>query len=122
MAFHPKTSYGEEERPTSKFNAAEAQNFRLDNLWQKCATLSINGATLINWNYELDVIWRELSADATEPEHKKIAAINIEVDKVLRDKAKLYKILNEKEIFLRKTQNLQGKGTAYADKEEESMD
>jgi len=34
MAFHPKTSYGEEERPTSKFNAAEAQNFRLDNLWQ----------------------------------------------------------------------------------------
>ena len=108
------------ERKLSKYNSAMAQQMRLDFLWQRCNELSCAG-NLQSWNWKLDALWRELSADATPEEAVTIDDINERYIKVIKDKGKMYQILIQKEIALRKIQNNQGKGTNYADSEEDMM-
>lgn len=125
---------------TSKFNSGMLINFRLNNLWIKTHTFATKGA-YSDWSAVLDRIWCELSADVAddkegETTNKKFYDIDEELSKIgvtnwgkiggfegKDAKAKLimtkqYRLLMKKEIFLRKLQNKQGKGTAYYDETE----
>jgi len=98
-----------------------SQIYRLNSLWEECGRLANHG-NLIAWNWRLDTIWRELSTDAEDKDFDEIKKINNEIGENKKDKEKLYPILNKKEIFLRKLQNKQGKGSEYYDPLEDEMD
>lgn len=134
-AFEPKLS---------KYNAAIAQLYRLDKLWQDANKHSRSGNLLL-WNYDLDCIWRELAPDAPYPKkeeksyEQKINSINknlvetnlfnlneihpwqINNEKKIEN-SKIYGILMIKEILLRFLQNAEKKGTAYEDSIDNYMD
>lgn len=109
----------------SKFNDAVFQIGRLNNSWIKCDSYSKAGK-LSMYKWELDVIWRELSADARK--HKdwdKIknikSKLNNKIANFKDDKNKLYYYLTLKEEFLRWVQNSVGKGSKYTDEDEDGM-
>ena len=125
---------------TSRFNSGMLINLRLNNLWVLTHTYARKGQ-YSDWSAVLDRIWCELSADVDEEKdgkasNKKFEDIEDELAKVgvtnwgkfggfegKDAKAKLimtkqYRLLMKKEIFLRKLQNKQGKGTAYYDESE----
>lgn len=103
----------------SKYNSALAQLYRLDNLFQKANEYSSKGQ-LNSWNWTLDTIWRELSPDSDKEHEKKMLSYNKLVIEH-RSKTTLYQVLQFKEIFLRKLQNKQGKGSSYIDPDEDSL-
>lgn len=111
----------EPEDKKSKYNQGLSQLFRIDNLWQ--SSQYYRGAGLINkWNDRLDMVWTELAADADKEDEK----VFIRYMKVIIENRGKKKILNQilmsKEIWLRKLQNKQGKGTAYLDESEDDFD
>lgn len=104
----------------SQFNSAFSQLYRLDNLFQQANYHSSHG-NIMAWNWVLDCIWRELAGDCNKPQIEKYYKYN---KKIAENKGKktLYQVLEFKEIFLRRLQNTQGKGTKYTDPDEDSMD
>jgi len=129
---------------TSKFNSGMLINFRLNNLWILTHNFARKGA-YSDWSAVLDRIWCELSADVAddkegEKTNKKFYDIDEDLSKIgvtnwakfggfegKDAKAKLimtkqYRLLMKKEIFLRKLQNKQGKGTAYYDESEDDWE
>jgi len=108
----------------AKFNSMTAILFRLDLLWKDAHAHSRSGQ-LMKWNWDLDKVFCELSADA-KPEHEEtFKKFNTEVFALSRDvtkRAELYEKLMEKEIFLRKLQNKQGMGVKYEAALDEYMD
>ena len=122
----------------SKYNSALAQLYRLDNLWKDCHRHSRMNM-FVKWNLDLDAIWRELSdwTKETDPECAEFKRLNLELQnaglfepltsqgfkgidlkKLSERSSKIYNLLMEKEIFLRRLQNKQGRaGTA-----EDSLD
>lgn len=102
---------------TSKYNEAVSQLYRINALWQACHDHSRNGQ-LIKWNWDLDAMWRELSADSDEKDAEKFYAFASQIKECRRSKEKLYSTLMLKEVFLRKLQNKQGKGSSYAEDDE----
>lgn len=111
-----------EAKRISKFNDSLNQNMRLHNLWDVCNNLSSSGK-LAEWNWKLDVIWRELSRDAEENDFQIMLKINKRIGETNKEKMKaaFYQLLNDKEIFLRKLQNKQGKGSSFKDAEEDEL-
>lgn len=133
----------------SKFNAALAQLYRLDDVWRDSSRHSRGGA-LNKWNLDLDAVWRELSEDiSTEAKFKKedkktmvetFDAFNKDLvdiglfkkptqlgfEAISKDdfsnKSKVYSVLMAKEIFLRRIQNWQGKGSVKEEDVEGYMD
>jgi len=122
----------------SKFNSGALINMRLNNLWVNAHDHKRNGKYL-SWNGDLDAVWCELGGDVKEDSDndKKYNEIDQELAKLspildwnnsgqynsISTKLKLkqtkqYKILIKKELFLRRLQNTQGKGTAYDDEED----
>lgn len=101
----------------SKYNAALAQLYRVDNLW-KSAHFNSRSGNLKEWNWDLDSIWRELASDAIPKDNKKFYTINNLIKRYKKNKPQFYRILEYKEIFLRKLQNSQGKGSAYYEDDE----
>ena len=129
---------------TSKYNSAIDQLKRINNLWQK-VNLAAETADFLKWNMVLDRIWCELGGDLGDStdDKKTIASFQAFNDKIVKlyplnsggsksfnppneiqqnKKALQYQTLLEKELFLRKLQNLQGKGTAYSDGEEDDFE
>jgi len=125
---------------TSRFNSGMLINLRLNNLWVLTHTYARKGQ-YSDWSAVLDRLWCELSADIEEDtagkeSNKKFNDIEDELAKVgvtnwgkfggFEEKdaktklimTKQYRLLMKKEIFLRKLQNKQGKGTAYYDESE----
>ena len=126
----------------SKINSAGLINLRLHRLWEDCNRHSRAGKFLA-WNGDLDRIWCELGGDVDEgkdtwnqwieisKEIKKIAPLKnwkpldgfTELDaNDYKNKGAQFDVLMNKELFLRKLQNKQGKGTAYAESIEDYMD
>jgi len=107
----------------AKFNSMTAILFRLDLLWKDAHAHSRSGQ-LMKWNWDLDKVWCELSADAKEEHETKFKDLNTEIFKInsVTERAKLYEKLLEKEIFLRKLQNKQGMGVKYEQSIDEYMD
>lgn len=120
---------------TSKINSGMLQVIRLDLLWKDAHFHSRNGMYR-KWNEDLDRIWCELAGDVKEDvkegektEAEKYEDLDKEYVKTIsniqkkgfksysdEDLKKLHfqkKALMNKETFLRKLQNKQGKGTAY---------
>tara|TARA_R100000750_G_scaffold62064_1_gene54667 strand:- start:1013 stop:1435 length:423 start_codon:yes stop_codon:yes gene_type:complete len=131
---------GTPEEITSRFNSGMLINLRLNNLWILTHNFARKGH-YSDWSGVLDRIWCELSADIAETKegeetNKKFNDVEEELSKVgvtnwgkvsgfaeKDSKTKLimtkqYRLLMQKEIFLRKLQNKQGKGTAYYDESE----
>ena len=125
---------------TSRFNSGMLINLRLNNLWVLTHKFA-RASAYSDWSAVLDRIYCELAGDigdteADEQSTKKFEAIDDKIAKVgvtnwgkvngfeVRDnkteliRTKQYRLLMEKEIFLRKLQNKQGKGTAYYDETE----
>jgi len=104
----------------SKYNSAIAQLYRIDALWIKAHRSAIGG-DLLGWNWVLDRIWCELAANVKDDKVKIFNDFVVEISDIKGKKDILYHVLLRKEIFLRKIQNDQGKGDAYADSIEEYM-
>jgi hypothetical protein len=108
---------GQEENKISKYNSAVAQLYRLDNLWQRCHEYRLIG-NLSKWNDTLDCVWTELAADTGSNITKTYKKIKDDIIKYKSKRSQFYQVLMLKEIFLRKIQNKQGKGTAYQEDDE----
>jgi len=109
----------QEQFKLSKYNQGMPQLFRLDALWQKLNLLMPSGK-LTDANWVLDRVWLELIGDAMEKDEENFDKIDKKIFQQ-KNKYKLYKVLMEKETFLRRLQNKQGKGTAYEAPEEDEI-
>ncbi len=126
-----KDFYADEKREmTSDFNEAKLQILRLNNLWEKCATCARSGR-LIDWNWELDNIYGELSTDAEKQDEDKkeketyshkIKKINGLIAKHQKDGNGLYLILRTKEKILKRLQDNAGKGSKRSSDDEDDID
>lgn len=137
----------EEEAKKSKYNTGLAKIYRLDGLWKSVNIFSTSGK-YSKWNEFLDRIWCELCNDLkenTEDEKdfkknkEKIENLDGEIGRIgnFEDNAtdsfnpvtknqmdkrnEHYKKLMEKEIFLRRLENILGKGTAWEDEDEDEF-
>lgn len=110
-----------EQAKISEYNSAFSQLYRLDNLWQQANYLSVAG-NIVQWNWILDAIWRELGGDSTKQEVQIFNRFKPLFAKYRNKRNALYQLLERKELFLRKLQNKQGKGTKYQDPDEDSME
>lgn len=109
----------------SKYNEAGYQILRLHELWNNCERFAHSG-DLQKWHWALDSIWRELYADVLkQPEELGLIEENkglrntIQNAKTPREK---YEALNERHLFLKKIQDMAGKGGIYSDGTEEDFE
>ena len=137
MAYQ-KHSVEEEESKLSRFNSAGLINATLEKLWQECYTAMANG-NYSNWNIKLDSLWAVLGGDCKDGDDndKKMTELNLKIyewgslkgkvgigfdKKENPNNALQYQYLLKKSLFLRRLQNKQGKGTAYANEDEDDFD
>jgi len=126
----------------SKHSSGVSIIIRIDGLW-KDANIHSCAGQYSKWNTKLDVIWRELARDILEAdwEAKKKAfdAFDEQLVKegVFKDsgsdtfedistdeakkRSKHYRILNDKELFLKRLENKLGKGTTFSDGDEDDF-
>lgn len=135
------------ETSTSKLNSGMLINFRLNDLWKDAHRHSRAGF-YTKWNDDLDRIWCELAGDVKptsskddeDGDEEKYEMLTMEYAKSTEGSTttltgfatsnKNHKVsmvkqkqaLIKKEIFLRRLQNKQGKGTAYYDEDEDDFD
>lgn len=120
----------------SVYNEGLLQIQRLNNSYQRCNYYSCNGL-LVKWRWELDVIWRELSFDASKLDKvldkvKRYSFLFSELDKSINRSfmfgkligswGNCYKLLNDKEVLLRSLQHSAGKGGKYQDEDARSIE
>lgn len=125
----------------SKLNSGGLINIRLDFLWRETQKHSRVGK-YSDWNADLDCVWRELAGDIKpgsndEKEYEKIERQLSQVGvnnwtahsgfKTIKETQGMkmtsqYRTLIKKEVFLRRLQNKQGKGTAYSQDDDDYMD
>ena len=112
---------------SSKYNEAAMQIMRLHNLWVKIEE-NINKGNLQEWQYLLDSVWRELSADTG---HINTGKELIEENKLLKlrvlvaaseSRTKYYNALNGRHEFLKRLQDKSGKGGIYEDESEKGFE
>lgn len=113
-------------KESSAFNEGMLQIQRLHNSWMRCNHFSSKGL-LKDWRWELDVIWRELSYDASKAEKDfktefKELDVKINVAATKNLGAELYSCLVEKEVLLRELQHAAGKGGKYLDGDEDDIE
>ena len=130
---------------TSRFNSGMLINMRLNNLWILTHNVARKGL-YSEWSALLDRIWCELAGDVSDDEKGKAIELAFSLiegelsvvgvtnwgrqnqgfeERDTKEKllmTKQYRLLMKKEIFLRKLQNKQGKGTAYYDEADDYMD
>lgn len=141
MAFKQKENYTtEDEEKVSRINSAGIINVTLENLWKETYQ-AMAKADLVTWNRKLDAIWCILGGDVKDGEQpdKDFNAIDLKIHETGalshnkvgfgfktdsdKDKSSLqYVLLRRKSLFLRRLQNSQGKGTAYATNDEDDFD
>ena len=129
-----------EEKSISRINAAGIINITIENLWRDIFS-SMSKGDLVTWNRKLDSIWSILGGDVKEGEqedqdmntlnktlyetgslnHKKSGFKKVEEGESEK-MALQYLILNKKNLFLRRLQNSQGKGTAYQRDDDDDYD
>ena len=121
----PEDSEVRSSMPKSKLNAGLFELMRLHEIWMRCHQYKRAG-NLAKWNDELDCAWTELDSDLDIKKHKQYFDI---FDKLMADTIKFSKnriilnqILMKKQIFLKRVQNVQGKGTAYIDETEDDFE
>jgi len=129
-------AFNSEEDKLSKINSAGLINITIENLWKDCYTAMSSG-DFLKWNRKLDAIWLILGGEKNAPEDKfnEIDLSLYEMGSLSASKVgfnslpdgwnekrnKQYLKLRQKSLFLRRLQNNQGKGTAYADEDEDDF-
>jgi hypothetical protein len=125
------------EELVSKINAAGLINSTLESLWRDVYSAMARG-DFLKWNRKLDAIWLILGGEANSPT-KEFNQIDLSLHNIgtlknqknsfssppsdyQEKRNKLYVKLREKALFLRKLQNSQGKGTAYASGDEDDFE
>lgn len=120
---------------SSKINSGMLQVFRLDFLWKEANKYAIVG-NYRKWNETLDRIWCELVGDVEKDDiEKEFNRLDSDYGKSSKQPltkgfkgftkedfenfSKQKKTLMEKEKFLRRLQNKQGKGTAYDEEDDD---
>lgn len=98
----------------SQYNSAAQEIARTDDISKRCHDKRRKGK-LIDWNYELDGIWLELSGDKNlhSNDIKRYYYYQRLFSKYRHSRSATYQVLLKKEMFLRKLQNRLGKGTKY---------
>jgi len=126
----------------SKHSSGVSIIIRIDGLW-KDANIHSCAGQYAKWNTKLDVIWRELARDIKESEYETKKKAFDKFDKDLVDtgafkdtgsdtfedvdkkdaenRSKQYRILNDKELYLKRLENKLGKGTTFNDGEEDDF-
>ncbi len=126
----------------SKHSSGVSIIIRINGLWIDANIASCAGL-YSKWNTKLDVIWRELARDILEDEYKakKMAFDKFDGDLVkvgpfkdtgsdtfedadtedIKNRSKQYRILNDKELYLKRLENKLGKGTTFHDGEEDDF-
>lgn len=126
----------------SKHSSGVSIIIRINGLWID-ANLHSCAGQYSKWNTKLDVIWRELARDITETDYKTTKENFDKFDEDLvktgrfRDsgsdtfedmdkdavisRSKQYRILNDKELFLKRLENKLGKGTTFDDGDEDDV-
>jgi len=132
-----------EEQKVSKFSSGVNILIRLDSLWKDVNNHSRLGL-YSRWNADLDRIWCELARDLKETDYnnRKIEFDKFEKDigqtgkfednatdgfkplipEQIKKRNEQYKLLMEKELFLRRLENYLGKGTTWSDEDEDDFD
>lgn len=112
---------------SSKYNEAALQIMRLHNLWVKIEE-NVNKGNLIEWQYLLNSVWRELRADVNHLSEKneKIRVNRYLALKILvaasKTRSKWHEALNERHEFLKQLQDDVGKGGIYEDETEKGFE
>lgn len=132
-----------ERRIKSKYNSSLAIILRLDNLWKE-ANSHARREVFKKWNLDLDNIWRELARDLDDKDYDKFKAEFDDFDTKLAKtgdfidqtpsgwkelskeqidmRSKQYKILSEKDLFLRRLENHIGKGTEWEEGDDDDFE
>ena len=105
-------NFDDKKKLVSVYNEAQLQIMRLNNIWVKCHNHRQKG-DLVNYKWELDGAWIELSTDAkqTNPDFyfPAIEKINLSISKT-KNPDILYHLLQKKEMLLKQLQEDAGKG------------
>lgn len=131
------------EPQVSKHSSGISILIRVDGLWKDANNHSRSGL-FDRWNRDLDAIWRELARDLNDNDYKSKKTDFDAFDTQLADsgmfkdtgsddfklpskediktRAKQYKILNDKELFLKRLENKLGKGTTWDDGEDDDFE
>jgi hypothetical protein len=129
-----------DENKLSKLNSGGLINLRLNELWNDAHKHSRHGLYSL-WNADLDCLWSELGGEYPEnsKEVKEFNEINTTIllaknwnnlnngfKKIKKEQqlemARQYILLRRKEMYIRRIQNKQGKGTAYSDGSEDDWE
>lgn len=138
MSWKNKDINEADDRKESKINAAGLINATLEKLWNESYTAMATGNYNI-WNIKLDSIWCILGGDEKDGDDadKKIRELNLKIysngslkssvgkgfqQKPNENNPIQYQWLLKKSLYLRRLQNSQGKGTAYASDDEDDID
>jgi len=127
----------------SKYNSGVAIQIRLDGLWNKANLFFLKGL-YEKWNDVLDNIWRELCRDIEKNdfdliktefnkfdiELAKLGKINdnppegfaIATKEQIDNRIEQRKILDKKEIYLKRLENSLGKGTKFDEGDDDDFD
>lgn len=128
----------DDDKQMSRINSAGIINITLENLWRDVYN-SMSSGDYSKWNIKLDAIWSLLGGDCEEngEEDKAYTKLNLDVYTKGSLKTKQgtgfkkvdnpnnsiqYLLLLKKNLFLRRLQNKQGKGTAYSRGDEDDID
>jgi hypothetical protein len=131
-----------EELKISKFSGGVNIQIRLNSLWIDSHNHSRSGL-FSKWNCDLDRIWIELSGDLKESEYEQYKKSFDEHDskicktgcfdddlidefktitkESIKKRNEQYKILMEKELFLKRVEKHLGKGTSWDDEDKDDF-
>ncbi len=119
----------EEVKPdeSSKYNEAAMQIMRLHNLWVKIEE-NVNKGNLLEWQFLLDSVWRELRADIDHiskgedlTQENKLLKLKVLVA-ASKTRTEYYNALNKRHEFLKRLQDKSGKGGIYEDEAEKGFE
>ena len=135
-----KNTLEDEESKISRINSAGLINITIENSWRESYKAMIKG-DLVSWNRILDTLWVILGGDCKEKDivDKEISDIDKDIystgslnhkksgfetssDKENENIAHQYILLKKKALFLRRLQNIQGKGTSYQNDDYDDFD
>ena len=109
--------------PTSKIDGSWLKVVRIARCWDLCHH-HWKGGDAIGLINVLDLIWFELSADATDPEKEEIKEINqrITYNRKMKRISSYWGAIRDKWEFLFKVEKHQGLGKRYRDPLEDELD
>ena len=124
----------------SSYNSAGDQIQRIGQLWRDANNHARQGDNS-KWNMDLDAIWRELAGDLPNDSVQEKAfdkfmeaitklmpltsatppSFNKKDQNIYLKRSQEYQILHKKDVFLRRLQNVLGKGSSYRDEFEDDF-